>query len=160
MTMTNAERSERAVNEVVKERLDELEKAGATFKKLAKELCTIAFSDIKNYISIAEGGEVQAIPLDQIKGCKSKAIKKIKEKTNIVDKGDITFKTSQVEYELYDKMAAIKELLSLRGDYPAEKIEHSGPDGGPMEFSRLDRANRLAAIAQIALKRKKEIAHG
>lgn len=42
----------------------------------------------------------------------------------------------------------------LRGDYPAEKQEITGAGGGPIEFSRLERANRIAAIAEAARKRK------
>jgi hypothetical protein len=129
----------------------------APFEKLAKELALIAFSDIQNYMTVAEGGEVQAIPLDSIKGKKSRAIKRIKEKTTIAESkdGETIYKNSQIEYELYDKPTALWRLIELRGDKPAEKQEISGLNGGPIEFSRLDRANRIAAIAELARSRKK-----
>lgn len=112
--------------------VDYFDKEKATAKNIAKEFTSIAFSDIKDYLTIAEGGEIQAISLDKIKGCKSKAIKKVKEKTNIVEKGEVIFKTSQVEYELYDKMEALKFIVKLRGEEPADKHEHTGKDGSPL----------------------------
>lgn len=41
-----------------------------------------------------------------------------------------------------------------------QEFEHTGAEGGPIEFSRLDRANRLAAIANAALKRKQGADNG
>ena len=123
-----------AAGDVAVTRLSALESAGAHFKKIARELCTIAFSDIRDYIKIAEGGEIQAIPLDQIVRRKSRAIKKIKEHTQIKESNDGTsiFKDSRIEYELYDKLDALKYLCKLRGDEPAQRQEHSGPNGTPL----------------------------
>jgi hypothetical protein len=109
-----------AINDRNRETLDKL---GATFEKIGKELCSIAFSNIKDFVDVAEGGEVQAVELKKISKIKSKAVKGIKEKTNIVEKGDIIYKTSTIEYILHDKQKALEELCKLRGDYPAEKKE-------------------------------------
>ena len=128
----------------------------APFKKIIEHLSAIGFSSIDNYMSVAEGGEITAIPFDTIKKKKLLAIKKVKEKTTIAESkdGETIYKNSQVEYELYDKQSALQYLMKLRGDEPAEKHEHTGPEGGPIEFTRLDRANRIAAIAEAARKRK------
>lgn len=104
-------------------RLEAIEDAGGTFQALARELVAIATSRIDDYVEIAEGGELQAIALDNIDPNKIPAIKKVREKTNIVEKGDAIFKRSQVEYELYDKLDAIKYLCKLRNDEPATKHE-------------------------------------
>jgi hypothetical protein len=102
-----------------------LEKNGATFPKLIKELCLIAFSDIRDYVTIDEGGAIQAIPLEYIKKTKSKAIKKVKEHTTIKEAkdGSEVWKDSRIEYELYDKLDALKYLCKLWGDEPAQKID-------------------------------------
>jgi hypothetical protein len=128
----------------------------APFKKIVEHLSAIGFSSIDNYMSVAEGGEITAIPFETIKKKKLLAIKKVKEKTTIAESkdGETIYKNSQVEYELYDKQSALQYLMKLRGDEPAEKHEHTGPEGGPIEFTRLDRANRIAAIAEAARKRK------
>lgn len=124
----NAQRSFDTVAEMQKEKLKVIETAGGTLKKIAEELCHIAFSNIKDYIEIAEGGEVQALPFDKIKNGKSKAVKKIKEHTRITEAedGSRLYKDSTLEYELYDKVSALKELAKLRGDYPAEKRDIIG----------------------------------
>ena len=128
----------------------------APFKKIVEHLAAIGFSSIEDYMSVAEGGEISAIPFDTIKKKKLLAIKKVKEKTTIAESkdGETIYKNSQIEYELYDKPAALEYLMKLRGDEPAQKMEHTGPEGGPIEFTRLDRANRIAAIAEAARKRK------
>lgn len=122
-----AEKAERTVRELC-------ESAGATFKKIAKELCTVAFSDLRDYITVAEGGEIQAIPLNEIVKRKSRALRKIKEHTQIKESADgsAILKDSRVEYELYDKLDALKYLCRLRGDEPAQRMEVGGKNGGPI----------------------------
>lgn len=106
-------------------------KYNISLEKIVQELVLIGFSDIAKYVRIDEGGALQAIPLEQLKPQKtSRAIKKIKETTKISESkdGETFFKESKIEYELYDKLSALRELLSL-GDYePAERNEttHKG----------------------------------
>ena len=123
-----AKAAKEAAEDVATARLSALEAAGATFKKIAAEFCSTAFSRIDDFVTVAEGGEIQAIPFNHIKRKKLAAIKKVREKSVITESKDgaQVYKTSQVEYELYDKMDALKYLCKLRGDEPAEKMEHSG----------------------------------
>ena len=142
---------------LAEKRIIELEKAGAKFPRLIKELAAIAFSDIADYVDVSDDGSLTAISTASIKPAKRKAIKKIKEHTRITESadGEKIWKDSRIEYELHDKLSAITTLLKLRNDFPAEKIEHTGREGGPIEYTRLDRANRIAAIAEVARRRKK-----
>lgn len=97
-----------------------------TLDKLIQEYATIAFSDIKNYVQVDEGGSLQAIPLENIKPKKAtKAVKKIKETTRITEKddGSILFKESKIEYELYDKLNALDKLIELGDFEPAQRQE-------------------------------------
>jgi hypothetical protein len=118
MTNTAAETAKAVGQEIVSWRTLAIEKAGGTFVKIARELCSIAFSDIADYVTVAEGGELYAIPLQSIKAKKRRAIKKIKENTKITESkdGEKIWKDSHVEYELYDKMDALKYLCKLRGE--------------------------------------------
>jgi hypothetical protein len=111
-----------------------LEKAGITLKKIAEEIKTIAFSSIDDYVKVAEGGEIEAIAFDRIKPKKLRAVRKVKEKSVITESkdGETLYKTATVEYELYDKMDALKYLCKLRGDEPGQKVELTGADGGPI----------------------------
>ncbi|OPY91886.1 MAG: hypothetical protein A4E73_01690 [Syntrophaceae bacterium PtaU1.Bin231] len=114
--------------EIVNCRVAAIEKAGGTFPKIARELAAIAFSDIADYVTVAEGGKVQAIPSNGIPKKKRKAIKKIREKRRILntpgDKGDVILDQA-TEYELYDKLDALKYLCRLRGD-EVQKVQHDG----------------------------------
>lgn len=138
------------------DRAKALSKAGLSLSRLIRELKPIALSCITDYVTVAEDGSLAALPTDTIKKGKLPAIKKIKEHTRITEsaKGDMIWKDSRVEYELHDKLSAITTLLKLHGAFPAEKQEITGLNGGPIEYSRLDRANRIAAIADAARKRK------
>lgn len=92
------------------------EKAGFTAEKIAKELAIISFSDMKNHVEIDEGGALQALTFKEMKQ-HSRAVKKVKEKTVITEskKGDELYKTSQIEYELYDKLKAIDMAVCIMG---------------------------------------------
>lgn len=149
MTAAEAAESVRKEHDAI---LDNL----APFKKIAQHLSSIAFSSIDDYMSVAEGGEIQAIPFDNIKKKKLTAIRKVKEQTKITESDDGTrlYKDSRIEYELYDKLDALKYLVKLRGDEPAEKLEHTGAQGGPIQYSKLDLANRIASVLNAARKKK------
>lgn len=127
-----------AGNEIRNCRIRALEKAGATNSKLFRELCAIAFSDIADYITVSEGGEVSVHPTSTIPPKKRKAIKKIREKRRILttpgskDKPDGEQILDQTtEYELYDKLESLKYLCRLKG-LEIQKMELTGKDGAPI----------------------------
>lgn len=93
-----------------------LDKAKIPEYKIVNELKIIAFSDIKNHVEVDEGGAMRAIPLDRM-GSKSRAVRKIREKSTITEAkdGQALSKNSTIEYELYDKLAALELLAAFRG---------------------------------------------
>jgi hypothetical protein len=93
-----------------------MEKAGHSMPKIAKELAIIAYSDPNDYYNIDEGGAITLKPLKGLKK-KSRAIKKIREKTNIAESADgsMVFKKSTVELELHDKLDMLKFSATLMG---------------------------------------------
>lgn len=125
MTAQSKAVGEQAAREIADERKAALEKAGAKFPRLIRELVSIAFADIADYVDVSEDGSLIAVPTASIKPAKRKAIKKIKEHTRITESadGEKIWKDSRIEYELHDKLSAITTLLKLRNDFPAEKIE-------------------------------------
>lgn len=125
--------SDQASQDVARARILTLEKSGATFKRIADELSAIAFSRIDDYMTVAPGGEITAIPFDEIKGKrggkrKMAALKKVKEHSRITESadGEKIWKDSRIEFELYDKLEALQYLCRLRGDEPAKELKHSG----------------------------------
>lgn len=126
MTVQSRAVGEAAAKTIAQKRIDQLKKAGVTFPKIAAELSAMAFSNIEDYVTVAEGGEVQAISLDEVGTKKLKAVKKIKEKTTISESkdGETLYKNSQLEYELYDKAAVLQYCVKLLGEEPAEQVDH------------------------------------
>ncbi|OPY82485.1 MAG: hypothetical protein A4E65_00785 [Syntrophorhabdus sp. PtaU1.Bin153] len=125
--------SEDALKVVAARRLEVIKKAGGTFEKIAQELCSVAFSRIDDYVTVDEDGIVCTKTPEQIKKARNGkrklgAVKKIKQRTTSTESkdGETTYVRCELEYELHDKMDALKYLVKLRGDEPAQKHEHTG----------------------------------
>jgi len=124
MDSQDKEISLKAADNAISETRRQMEKAGFSVLKLAKELKIIAFSDIADHCTIDDGGALQMLSLQEI-GKKSKAVKKVKETSKITESadGEKIFKDSKIEYELYDKLDAIKLAAALMGMEAPQKHE-------------------------------------
>jgi predicted RNA-binding protein with RPS1 domain len=118
-----------AGKEARSETLAAFAKAGFSADSIAKELALIGFSDIANHLTISDDGSMQMLSVDEM-GKHSKAVKKVKEKTVITESkdGKELYKTSQVEYELHDKLGALEKAICIMGMKAPDKIEmnHQG----------------------------------
>jgi hypothetical protein len=119
------QREDEIVKEVLSSTQEAFKKAGFTAETIAEELALIAFSDMADYVSIDDGGALQAIPFEEMKKGKSRVVKKVREKTTITENkdGSHIFKNSQVEYELHDKLGAIRDVIGVLGLKAPEKLE-------------------------------------
>jgi len=90
-------------------RAERIEKSGDDVVRL---LWKMAELDLANYITVAEGGEVQAIAFDQLPEGASKLISKIKEKRTITESkdGERLFEQNNLEYELPEKTKCLEML--------------------------------------------------
>ena len=124
----------------------------APFKKIIEHLSAIGFSSIDDYMSVADGGEITAIPFDNIVKKKLRAIESVEENTKITesDDGSHIYKDSKIKYKLYNKLDAIKYLVKLRGDEPAEKHEIICPE--QMQYTTEERK----MLKDIAILQAKE----
>ncbi len=105
-----------------------LKSAGFSRSKIARELFKIAFSDIQDYLQIDEQGSVKAISIDAMKSGSTKAIKKIREKRrilNIKDENNIILE-DVFEFELYDKLDALKTVAAMLGMEKPKEVKHIG----------------------------------
>jgi hypothetical protein len=117
--------SKKAADYAISKTIQAMKRQGHSFDKLAKELALIAYSDIADYMTVSEGGAIEAVPLKGLSRNKSRAVKKIKEKTIIKESADgsAIYKDSTLEYELYDKMKAIEFSAVLMGMKEPDKHE-------------------------------------
>jgi predicted metal-dependent peptidase len=102
-----------------------LDKAGLTDEAIFKELALMGLSDIADYLTIDEGGALQAKTFEKMEKGKSRAVKKVREKTTITENkdGSHIFKNSQVEYELHDKIEPLKIAIAIKGLKAPDKLE-------------------------------------
>jgi len=78
-----------------------------------KELALLAFSDIKNYMDIADGGAISIKTFDEMPGKSSRAIASLKEKKTIRESkgGDESMLVDSVlEIRFWDKNRALENL--------------------------------------------------
>ncbi len=128
-SLTDAD-NEQFIEEVKCETRKAMEKAGHSCTKIAKHLAKIAYADMKDYVTIDESGFVQAVPLDSLKSGRSVAIKRVKEKRTIrtergtKDKPDgEQILDATYEFELHDKLDALKFSASLMGMVKPQKLK-------------------------------------
>ncbi len=114
-TVTTAEK-QKIRDDIFTETQQAFEKAGFTPQRIAEEAALIAFSDLADHVEIDDGGAIIAKPFSEMKK-KSRCVKSVKEKTTIkeADNGKVLFKNSQVEYELYPKLEALKFGATVTG---------------------------------------------
>jgi len=106
-----------------------VEKLAGGVRKIVRELALIGYSDPSQFVEVAEGGELRFRTFKEM-GTRRRCLKRISEKTVITKSkdGEKLYKTSTVDYELWSKLDALKELIVL-GDYrPSERheVEHTG----------------------------------
>lgn len=91
-------------------RTDRIDKSGDEVVRLLWKMATL---DLANYITVAEGGEVQAIAFDQLPEGASKLI------------SEIVFKTNKLKYKLPEKTKCL-EMLGRHYGLFNDKLIHSG----------------------------------
>jgi phage terminase small subunit len=106
LTRTNIQQE---IQRLLKSRVEKLEKSGDDVVRL---LWKMAELDLADYLTVAEGGEIQAIAFDSLPEGATKLLSKIKEKRTIAESADGTKQTmyGTLEYELPEKTKCL-ELL-------------------------------------------------
>lgn len=124
------------------------------------ELRKLGFSDIRKAINwqanvtsmvededgnerLAVTNEVQLIDSDKIDDATAAAISGISQ-----------MKGGGLRITFHDKRAALVDLGRHLGMFK-ERVEHSGPDGGPIETAELSPRDRAKALAALVLKAKR-----
>lgn len=93
--------------------------------KLAKELDLLAFSDITDYVTLGENGSCTWNNPEELRYKKlTRAIKKIKRRKvfRVGDDGQEII-TDEVDFELYPKIDAIREIIGIMGLKAPAQIE-------------------------------------
>jgi len=111
-----------------------------TVEKVLTELSKIGFADIKQYLEYKTAKTV--VDYDKETGDPVIDYKQI---VDVVDSSEVDgsviqeisiSKDGTFKFKLHDKMAALEKMAKYLGMF-TEKIEHTGKDGGPIEFEQI-----------------------
>jgi len=129
-------------------------KSGITKDRVLRELAAMAFSSISNY-RIDDAGNLTLSP-----GAPRNAMAAVSSiKRKAWDDGEGGH-TVEVEFKLWGKAEPLKLVgrhVDLKG--VSERVEHSGPDGGPIKYEEMtveEKRARLKALAETATARLAE----
>ena len=110
------------------------ERLEITLDKWLRELAIIGFSDLKDYLGIsADTGAIRAKAFEEMPEGASRALEAIEENRAIKENsdGESTTVYDKIKFKMHDKLGALEKIGKHLG-FIKEKIEHSGPGGGPM----------------------------
>ncbi len=126
-----------------------LERINTTADSVVHELSLLAASNVEHYY-IDDYGQLKPTP--EAPDGAMRAVRSIKRKVRHDKEGGVTY---ELEFTLWDKPGSLK-LMGRHAGAPAffDRVEHTGPKGGPIEFANLsteellERHKALAAIVQ------------
>lgn len=101
-------------------------------EQIQAELKILAFSDMKNYVTIGPAGEVTLKTFEEMPAGASRAIAAVEETRRILgsgtggkkgedEDGDLVMEV-KTKYKHHDKLGALKELSKTNGFYPEEGL--------------------------------------
>ncbi len=115
-----------------------------TADRVVEELAKLAFSDIEDYLQIRGDGTIR-LDFSAIPEGATAAISEIVQDVYMDGKGEDAEPVKKTKFKLHDKLGALN-LLGKHLKMFIERHEHSGPDGGPIEYAGIRErlASRLA----------------
>jgi len=123
-------------NESVLSRIDEIlsasaDRAEVTIEKVYRELALLGFCNMQDYMRAGTDGDpyldFSALTRDQAAALTEVTVEDFKD-----GRGTDARNVRRVKFKLADKRAALVDLGRHLGMFK-DRIEHSGPDGGPVE---------------------------
>ena len=119
---------------IAKAQAERSERLEITADMWLRELWLIGHSDIENYVTIDEGGLIIAKTFEEMPKDASRALEMIEENRTIKESSDgkdSNIINSKIRFKMHDKLGALEKIGKHLG-FLKDKVEHSGPDGGPM----------------------------
>jgi phage terminase small subunit len=100
--------------------------------KILREVAKVAFSNIGDYIKITADGE-PFVDMSDVDANQLAAVAEVTVEDYKEGRGDDARDVRKVKFKLHDKLAGLDKLMRYAGLYAPDKIEHSGPGGGPIQ---------------------------
>lgn len=142
------------------------ERTDITADRVLKELAKIGFADIRKAVKWQsamiteednpEGGDITVIKTVVTNMVQMVASEELDDETAAAIAEVSQNTTGGVKIKLHDKRAALVDIGRHLGMFK-DRVEHSGPNGGPIETRDISDLDRAKAMAFLASKAKREI---
>lgn len=147
-------------NEQVRSRVEEIlaegaERAGVTVERVVRELAKIGFSDIRKVVHWTGSEVADEVDGEDGNGGEPQIVVRAANIVRLIGSEDIDDDTAAaiseisqtkegaLKVKLYDKRAALVDLGKHLGMFK-DKIEHSGPGGGPIQTEQMSARDILS----------------
>lgn len=141
------------VLEAVLEGMKEREKrTEITQDNVVKELAKLGFYNMADFMTVDQDGYPHA-DLSNLTRDQSAALVEFAVDEYYEGSGEELRQVKKIKFKLADKRAALVDLGKHLGMFP-KKIEVTGKDGGPVEYSDIERSQRVIALLNEARKRR------
>ncbi|MGH2342576.1 terminase small subunit [Segnochrobactraceae bacterium EtOH-i3] len=121
------------------------ERIGVTAERVVEELAKIGFANMADYMKVGEDGDpyldFSGLTRDQAAALSEVTVEDFKD-----GRGEDARDVRRIKFKLYDKRAALVDLGKHLGMFK-EKVEVSGPDGGPIQTEATFDVSRLSTEA-------------
>jgi len=138
--------------------LDAIQSNVMSREEVTLQLTDIARGDMGDFLDISS--MAFQVDLNKAKEAdKTKLIQKVKMRTTTtLNKDGVETETHDIEISLYDKLSALEKIGKFHKIF-ADRVEYSGPNGGPIQtedvnLSDDERAKRITAILDKARARR------
>lgn len=129
------------------------ERIGVTAEAVVAELAKIGFANMADYMRAGGDGDPY-LDFSKLTRDQAAALSEVTVEDFKKGRGEAARDVRRIKFKLHDKRAALVDLGKHLGIFAAEKVEVSGPNGGPIEtkdVSPVDRIrSRIAGIAARA----------
>ncbi|MBO9380038.1 terminase small subunit [Sphingomonas histidinilytica] len=121
------------------------ERAEITIERVMAELGKIGFANMADYISVGDDGD-PFVDLSDLDRDKAAAISEVTVEDFKDGRGEDARDVRRVKFKLLDKRAALVDIGKHLGMFK-ERVEHTGSDGGPIEFTEASETEKARRIA-------------
>jgi phage terminase small subunit len=133
-----------------------LDRYAVTSERTIREMAKIAYGNIGDYISIHDDGgttiDLTTTTRDQLAALNSIDVEEYTEGRGKKARG-----VKRIKIKLSDKRQALMDLAKIQRLLPADRLEHSGPDGGPIAFDANVKPEHKIDIESMAPEEREQL---
>ncbi len=138
--------NERIARRVAEIQAAAAERVGVTIERVLNELALIGFADMGDYMALGEDGTAR-LDWSKLPQGGTRVISEIIQEV-VETRSDEAPPIRRTRFKLYDKRAALVDIGKHLGMF-AERHQHTGKDGGPIEVqerTNMQRAREILAL--------------